>query len=188
DREVAAGLRLSVVGFGGRVAVYQPLTTLTSTGTLPSAVGGPARYAAALDAVRERLAREVAALKATQPVVHRPLLLLLAGAAPSDDSAWQAALRRLTDRTHQRYAPCVVAAGFGAAPAALVAGLASRRELAFHAARADPDTAITRFFDAAAASVTRSGESILSRRPQLAVKRPDGFRLLDTPVGADPQG
>lgn len=189
DREVAAGLRLSVIGFGERVAVYQPLTTLTSAGTLPSALGGPTRYAAALDAVRERLAREVAALKAAQPVVHRPLLLLLAGSAPVDDAAWRSAQQRLTDRTRQRYAPCVVAAGFGTAPAALVAGLASRRELAFRATGAGPDAAIARFFDAAAASVTRSGQSILSRRPQLAVKRPDGFRLLDSPaVAADPPG
>jgi uncharacterized protein YegL len=123
--QVISATRLGVLGYAGDVKVRMPLNTVaedTFVSELTTRNG--ANLAAVLDDLRERISDDISVLKDRGLTVGRPTVYLLSAAASRDETAWDAALRRLTDRGAFRYAPNILALGIGAAPAEVIIRIA----------------------------------------------------------------
>jgi uncharacterized protein YegL len=125
--EVISAIRLGVLGYAGDVKVRMPLNTVAADSFVSelSARDG-ANLAAVLDDLRERISDDVSGLKDRGMAVGRPTVYLLSAAASRDQTAWDAALRRLADRAAFPYAPNILALGIGAAPAEVIVRIAEK--------------------------------------------------------------
>jgi hypothetical protein len=116
--------------------------------------------------------------------VRRPQVILLSGREPDDGTRWQTAHRDLLDRERNRMAPEILACGLGSATAALVAGVASHRAMAFVSEDDDPAAAATRFCVFAQRHVFGLAEAALGGAEGVDLTCPEGFRLAVGPAGA----
>jgi uncharacterized protein YegL len=125
--EVSSAVRLAVLGYATDVAVRMPLNAIDA-GTLfpPLTLRTGASLAAVLDDLRDRISDDVARLKDRGLTVARPTVYLLSAAVSRDNTAWDAALRRLTNRATFPYAPNILAFGIGAAPPEIIISIAEK--------------------------------------------------------------
>jgi uncharacterized protein YegL len=125
--EVISAIRLGVLGYAGDVKVRMPLNTVAADSFVPElAARDGANLAAVLDDLRERISDDIGRLKDRGLTVGRPTVYLLSAAASRDETAWDAALRRLAERAAFPYAPNILALGIGAAPAEVIVRIAER--------------------------------------------------------------
>lgn len=177
DPMVAAKVRLTVLGFSGKVAVRLPLADVRDLAEMPKIkVGGTTSYLAAFDDLLQRIPRDVQSLKREGYEVHRPAVFFLTDGQPDLGQDWRASHARLTDRSATPGAPNIIACGVGQAHAPTIVDVATTTEFAFIAVRgADIGQAITEFFMRLTASVIHSGQSLASGSPTLTFSRPDQF-------------
>jgi uncharacterized protein YegL len=125
--DIISAIRLAVLGYAADVGLRMPLTAVAEGSHVPSLVArGGANFAAALDDLRNRIADDVSRLKQRGLTVGRPTIYLLSATDGRDDSAWDTAMRRLTDRTTFPYAPNIFAFGVGEATAEIIIAIAGQ--------------------------------------------------------------
>jgi len=125
--DVISAIRLGVLGYAGDVKVRIPLNTVAEDSFVPElTTRDGANLAAVLDDLRERISDDISRLKDRGLTVGRPTVYLLCAAESRDETAWDAALRRLTDRAAFRFAPNILALGIGAAPAEVIVRIAEK--------------------------------------------------------------
>jgi uncharacterized protein YegL len=123
--EVISAIRLGVLGYAGDVRVCMPLKQVEAGSHVSElSTRDGANLAAVLGDLRERISEDITALKDSGLTTGRPTVYLLSAAASRDETAWDAALRRLADRGAFRYAPNILALGIGAAPAEVIIRIA----------------------------------------------------------------
>jgi hypothetical protein len=116
-----------VLGYAGDVKVRMPLNTVAADSFVSElSTRDGANLAAVLDDLRERITDDITTLKDRGLTTGRPTVYLLSAAASRDDTAWDAALRRLADRSTFRYEPNILALGIGAAPAEVIVRIAEK--------------------------------------------------------------
>jgi uncharacterized protein YegL len=176
---IAAKIRLAVLGFSDDVRLRQDLSDMRTVERLPTLeIRGSTRYGAVFGDLRERIGRDLEQLKRDNYGVHRPVVFFLSDGAPTDESTWRDAHRRLTDRQATKAAPNIIACGIGAARPQTMIEVATRQEFAFVSVPgADIGRAISEFFHALTASLVASGRAIADGSPELVVNRPEQFRL-----------
>ncbi|MFG2099896.1 hypothetical protein ACGFJ5_04775 [Micromonospora echinaurantiaca] len=178
--DVMPALMLSVLGFADHVATRLPLDTVTQGSQSPwFTARGPVSYANAFEALLDRIGPDIDALKTEGYRVLRPVVHLLSGSGgPGEGEEWAVPYQRLVDPNTHRYAPNIVACGFGRAPARLIAEIATRPQSG-HVAPQDLDvrTAIQRYWEALGRNILATGRSLIEGRPELAMEPPAGFRL-----------
>ncbi|MDF9814791.1 hypothetical protein [Streptomyces sp. SPB162] len=172
--DVAAGLRLSVIGFAERPDMRMPLTRVDWGTDVPHlSAGGGLHLAAAFDGLLDLLPGDVDRLKHGGGRVHRPVVFLVTTAPPQDNVKWPAARESLAAH---RYAPTIVACGLGAAESRGVLRIASSPELAFIADPAVPAADQTALFSALLQNtLLHLGRGVLAGRPDLIAECPKGL-------------
>jgi uncharacterized protein YegL len=160
--ELAAVLRLAVVGYSDEIQLDPTPRLIAATGPVPllNTYGEP-RYGPAFQQLVSSLPRDVEQLKTLGPAVRRPQVLFLSGAQATDTPAWQATHRTLVDRETQRYAPEIAAFGIAAAIPEAITSIATRPELAYIATDPDTGRAITAFFAFAADHLLRTARAVI---------------------------
>ncbi|OJF10093.1 hypothetical protein BG844_34050 [Couchioplanes caeruleus subsp. caeruleus] len=177
--DVAPAIRLSVLGFADQVTTRLPLEQVVAGSQSPwFTARGPASYANAFETLLDQIEPDIDALKAKNLKVLRPVVYLLSGSDPGADTAWASPYKRLVDRSSHRYAPNIVACGFGGAPAELIADIATQPQFGF-VMKPDTDVhvAIAQYWRQLAQNVITSGRALISGTPELAPEPPAGFRL-----------
>ncbi|GAA2601584.1 hypothetical protein GCM10010435_96210 [Winogradskya consettensis] len=179
--DVSPAIRLSVLGFADQLATRTRLEAVVSGSESPwFAARGPADYARAFEMLLDQITPDIEELKQQQQKVLRPVVYLLSGSDPGDDTTWASPHRRLIDPAAHRYAPHIVATGFGSASARLISTLATQPELGYVMT---PDTdvhqAIRQYWESLAQTILDSGRALIAGRPdlELAPRPPSGFRL-----------
>ena len=135
-------------------------------------------YQAVFNDLLTRIAHDVAMLKASGYLVHRPAVFFLSDGQPNDDSDWLEPRKRLVDRTITPAAPNIIAFGIGQVLDKTILQVATDKKFAFVAIPGtDIGKAISTFFVALAHSIVESGRSLTSSNPELVVEKPEGFRM-----------
>lgn len=175
----AAKVRFSVLGFSDDVIERLRMVDLRSAGEFPRlTTRGTTSYATAFDDLRQRIPKDVAALKAEGYRVHRPAVFFLSDGVPNGGEDWRATHKRLTDRSVVLAAPNIIACGIGEADPVVIAEVASTPEFGFIADHGvNVGHAIAKFCTALTKSIIASGRSLSSGAAQLVVERPDSFTM-----------
>jgi uncharacterized protein YegL len=168
-----------VLGVADELATRLPLEPVVAGSQSPwFAARGEASYANAFEMLLDKIGEEIPALKQQQQKVLRPTVYLLSGSDPGPDGMWTSPYRRLTDRGAHRFAPNIVACGFGGAPADLIARIATDPELGYMMAPdADVHDAIAQYWSYLARYILASGRALINGQPDIAYEPPAGFRL-----------
>ena len=175
---VAAKVRLSIIGFSDDVTVHMTLADLRSEERLPLLhAGGGTNYTVAFKDLMTRIPQDIAALKASGYMVHRPAVFFLSDGQPNN-RRWHKPHGQLTDKSRTAAAPNIIACGVGEVRAETILQVATQQDFAFvSVAGADIGTSIAKFFIALTSSVVQSGRSLTSARPELVVEKPEGFTM-----------
>jgi uncharacterized protein YegL len=175
---VAAKVRLSVLGFSDDVVVRMSLADLRSEERLPELqIRGGTNYQAAFQDLLTRIPKDIATLKASGYLVHRPAVFFLSDGQPNSEG-WLAPHGQLTDKSVTPAAPNIIACGVGQVEAGTILQVATSQEFAFvSVAGTDIGTSIAKFFIALTSSVVQSGRSLTSANPELVVEKPEGFTM-----------
>jgi uncharacterized protein YegL len=175
---VAAKVRLSVLGFSNNVSVRMALADLRSEEALPLLqIGGGTNYQAAFQDLLTRIPQDIATLKASGYMVHRPAVFFLSDGQPNN-SKWRKEHGQLTDKSVTPAAPNIIACGVGEVEAGTILQVATQQDFAFvSVAGADIGSSIAKFFIALTSSVVQSGRSLSSSHPELVVEKPEGFTM-----------
>jgi uncharacterized protein YegL len=177
--DVAPAIRLSVLGFADELATRLPLEPVVAGSQSPwFTARGAASYANAFEMLLDKIDEEIPMLKQEQQKVLRPTVYLLSGSDPGSDGIWTSPYHRLTDRRTHRFAPNIVACGFGGAPADLIARIATEPDLGYvMAPDADVHDAIAQYWRSLAKYILSSGRALINGQPDVAYEPPAGFRL-----------
>jgi uncharacterized protein YegL len=175
---VAAKVRLSVIGFSDKVAVRMRLADLRAEEELPILhTGGGTNYHAVFKDLLTRIPQDIAALKTSGYLVHRPAVFFLSDGQP-DSNKWHKPHGKLTDKSVTSAAPNIIACGVGDVQAATILQVATQQDFAFVSiAGTDIGASIAKFFIALTSSVVQSGRSLTSSHPELVVEKPEGFTM-----------
>jgi uncharacterized protein YegL len=175
---VAAKVRLSVIGFSDNVSVRMTLADLRSEVELPRLhVGGGTNYNAAFKDLMTRIPQDIATLKASGYLVHRPAVFFLSDGQPNNNK-WRKPHGQLTDKSVTSAAPNIIACGIGDVKPETILQVATQQDFAFvSVAGTDIGTSIAKFFIALTSSVVQSGRSLTSSHPELVVEKPEGFTM-----------
>jgi uncharacterized protein YegL len=175
---VAAKVRLSVIGFSDNVSVRMTLADLRSEVELPRLhVGGGTNYNAAFKDLMTRIPQDIATLKASGYLVHRPAVFFLSDGQPNNNK-WRKPHGQLTDKSVTPAAPNIIACGIGDVKPETILQVATQQDFAFvSVAGTDIGTSIAKFFIALTSSVVQSGRSLTSSHPELVVEKPEGFTM-----------
>ena len=176
---IAAKVRLTILGFSDDVEVRLALADLRGVEDLPTLrIRNNTNYQAVFNDLLTRIAHDVAMLKASGYLVHRPAVFFLSDGQPNDDSDWLEPRKRLVDRTITPAAPNIIAFGIGQVLDKTILQVATDKKFAFVAIPGtDIGKAISTFFVALAHSIVESGRSLTSPNPELVVEKPEGFRM-----------
>ena len=124
-----------------------------------------------------RIPQDIATLKASGYMVHRPAVFFLSDGQPNN-SEWRKPHGQLTDKSVTPAAPNIIACGVGDVQAETILQVATQPDFAFvSVAGVDIGTSIARFFIALTSSVVQSGRSLTSSHPELVVEKPEGFSM-----------
>jgi uncharacterized protein YegL len=175
---VAAKVRLSVIGFSDNVSVRMTLADLRSEEELPRLhVGGGTNYNAAFKDLMTLIPQDIATLKASGYLVHRPAVFFLSDGQPNNNK-WRKPHGQLTDKSVTSAAPNIIACGIGDVQPETILQVATQQDFAFvSVAGTDIGTSIAKFFIALTSSVVQSGRSLTSSHPELVVEKPEGFTM-----------
>lgn len=173
----ASKVRFCVIGFADDALCYLPPTDLRHIETMPSlSARGSTSFAAAFDALTQRIPQDIAALKADGYEVNRPAVFFLTDGAPNGGDGWESALQRLNSFSAR---PNILAFGIGLADANVIRKVASNEQYAFiTAAGTDTGQAISRFITALTNSVINSGQALATGQASLQIEKPDNFLSL----------
>ncbi|MFI0943878.1 hypothetical protein [Streptomyces sp. NPDC021020] len=173
----AAKVRLTVLGFADDVATYTELADLRAEYRSPElSTRGSTSYAAAFNAVLQRLPNDIGKLKADGYRVHRPAVFLLSDGMPNSGEDWRTPHRQLSDRALTPGAPNIVACGIGGASPEVMLEVASTPTFALVSKpAADLGKAISSFFVALTKSMVESGRNLAAGNAELIIAKPDGF-------------
>jgi uncharacterized protein YegL len=175
---VAAKVRLSVLGFSDDVVVHMALADLRSEEMLPQLqIRNMTNYQAVFEDLLTRIPQDIATLKGSGYLVHRPAVFFLSDGQPSTPG-WRNPHGQLTDKSVTPAAPNIIACGVGDVKAETILQVATHQDFAFvSVAGADIGNAIAKFFIALTSSVIQSGRSLTSPHPELVVEKPEGFTM-----------
>ena len=175
---VAAKVRLSVIGFSDDVVVRMSLADLRSEEMLPQLqIRNATNYQAVFEDLMIRIPQDIATLKASGYMVHRPAVFFLSDGQPSSHG-WLTPHGQLTDKAVTPAAPNIIACGIGEVEAGTILQVATQQDFAFvSVAGADIGSSIAKFFIALTSSVVQSGRSLSSSHPELVVEKPEGFTM-----------
>jgi uncharacterized protein YegL len=175
---IAAKIRLSVLGFSDNVIVRMALADLRNEDGLPRLViRTGTNYSAVFDDLLRRIPQDIATLKGTGYLVHRPAVFFLSDGQPNNFN-WRKPHGRLTDKSVTPAAPNIIACGIGDVKPQTILQVATRQDFAFVSVPgANIGASIAKFFVALTASVIQSGRSLNSPSPELVVERPEGFTM-----------
>jgi uncharacterized protein YegL len=175
---VAAKVRLSILGFSDDVEVRLSLADLRNEEGIPELkIRSTTNYDAAFRDLLTRIPSDIATLKGSGYLVHRPAVFFLSDGQPSK-SGWLEPHERLTNKATTAAAPNIIACGVGAVKAETILQVATQDQFAFVSIPgADIGAAIAKFFVALTASVVQSGRSLTSANPELIVEKPEGFHM-----------
>lgn len=177
DPEIAAVVRLGVIGFGDDAAVHVPLHEPQLGRLVPHLPSGTGRVrlGAALERLRDCVAADAPVLKTQTNSLRRPQALLLSVNRPGDEAAWRHIHAELLDRNHNRFAPDLVACGVGTRAAGTMLDLATRPELAFVATNPDVATAVDDFLRFARLRIVEYARAVLDGDQIAGFSAPTGF-------------
>ncbi|WP_066371998.1 vWA domain-containing protein [Herbidospora mongoliensis] len=108
-------IHLSILSFNSSPHVVMDMTEITQLTALPNVTcSGRTNFAPMFRLVKERISKDVPALKARGIKVTRPVIFLLTDGIPTDkpDTEWRTSHAELTDRNWPPY-PHVITYGFG---------------------------------------------------------------------------
>lgn len=180
NRDVATIIRLAIIGYAEDASLRLDLTPVDDgTHRLVLTTGGEARYSVAFEQLLNCIPRDVETLKGQRSMVRRPQVLFLTGGSPADEASWGPVYQRLVDRHEMRYAPDVIAFGFGNTTPATLFRIATAHELAFIAIDGPPERAIQEFFSFAVRQMIGYGRAALQGYAGPVVTVPPGFRAAD---------
>jgi uncharacterized protein YegL len=175
--EVAAAVRLAVLGYADHLSVRMPLSRINGTTATPHLHGGgPASYAAMFETLAERIDQDIEQLQEELVEIRRPIVFLLSASAAGDN--WTNPLRRLVDERLHSYAPSIVACGIGAAPPDLIARIATERGQGFvPEPGTDTADAIEHYWKFVVQDILDLGQDVLNGRDESEIGSPEGFRV-----------
>ena len=175
--DVAGAIRLAVLGYSDDLRVRLPISKVSETTVTPHLHGGgPASYAAMFETLADRIDQDLEMLEEEPLEIRRPIVFLLSASAPGDN--WMNPLRRLVDQRLHPHPPSIVAFGIGAAPADLIAGIATDPGQGFvPAPGTDIDTAIAQFWNFVARDILDLGQDVIDGREESLIVAPEGFRV-----------
>lgn len=172
---VAAKVRISVLGFSDTVTEYLRRADLRDVKDLPGlSTAGSTSYRAAFEALHSRIPGDVAAMKAENYKVLRPVVFFFSDGLPNGDEDWRSARQRVVDRSVTRAAPNVVAFGIGnEVDAGTILEIATATKHAFVTTpAADIGDAIGDLFSSLTQSVMHSGHSMMAGQAELKIDPP----------------
>jgi uncharacterized protein YegL len=175
---VAAKVRLSILGFSDDVEVRLSLADLRNEEGIPELkIRSTTNYDAAFRDLQTRIPSDIAILKGSGYLVHRPAVFFLSDGQPSK-AGWLEPHERLTNKAVTPAAPNIIACGVGEVKAETILQVATQEHFAFVSIPGvDIGAAIAKFFVALTASVVQSGRSLTSANPELVVEKPEGFHM-----------
>ncbi|MQY25987.1 vWA domain-containing protein [Nocardia aurantia] len=173
----AAKVRFCVVGFADDARCYLEPEDLRRIEKMPElSARGSTSFAAAFDALTDRIPRDIQNLKNNGYLVNRPAVFFLTDGAPNRGDGWEQAHARLTGFAAR---PNILAFGIGSADAEVIKQVATDPRYAFiTAAGTDTGIAISKFVTALTQSVINSGQALATGQSTLQVEKPDGFVSL----------
>lgn len=176
---VAAKVRLSILGFSDDVEVRLSLADLRNEEGIPELkIRSTTNYDAVFRDLLTRIPSDIATLKGSGYLVHRPAVFFLSDGQPNK-SGWLEPHERLTNKATTAAAPNIIACGVGGeVKAETILQVATQEQFAFVSIPGvDIGAAIAKFFVALTASVVQSGRSLTSENPELVVEKPEGFHM-----------
>jgi uncharacterized protein YegL len=179
--DIIGAIRIAVLGYAADMKVRMPLTVVEQDSYVPSLTPREgANLAEVLEDLRERISEDVGRLKGRGLTVGRPTIYLLSAAASRDATAWDAALRRLTDRVTFAYAPNILAFGIGEAPAEIIIAIAEKpgsRGWVAHPGTSWRDAAES-YMASVQESILNLGRAHLTGHPDMGMPEPGHFRPI----------
>ena len=177
--DVAPAIRLCVLGFADELATRRRLEPIAAGSQSPwFTARGSASYANAFERLLDTIDQDIPALKQELPRVLRPTVHLLSGSDSGGDQLWTSPYHRLVDRSTHRFAPDIVACGFGAAPAGLIDQIATDPQYGYvMAPDSDVHEAIAQYWRSLAKYILASGRALVTGRSDVIHEPPAGFRL-----------
>lgn len=182
----AAKVRLTVIGFSNDARCYLDLADIREVAKMPELTAdGGTSYAAAFNALYNRLDSDVDRLKAQGFRVHRPAVFLLTDGAPTDDpdTLWRSVLAKLKDPNYPRR-PNILAFGIGNVAPEIILQVASDPTCAYVSANgAAVGQAVSDFCTMLVQSIVSSAAAAASGETSLQLEAPKGFTLAMDAVG-----
>lgn len=176
--DIASGIWLAVLGFADELATRRPMEPIMPGAQSPwFAPHGPADYAATFEKLLDIIDQDIPLLKEQQPKVLRPTVYLLSASTAADGS-WTVPYQRLTDRDAHRYAPNIVACGFGAAPPKLIAEIATNPKFGYiMAPGTDTHDALAQYWRSLTRYILAVGRALVNGNTDVTHEPPAGFKL-----------
>ncbi|MGH7748545.1 MAG: vWA domain-containing protein [Acidimicrobiales bacterium] len=183
DPAVAEVIRFGMVTFADVARTVLPLSDLSLLGSMPEvSTEGRTSYAAAFDHLRKTIEGDYQASRATGDRWYRPAVVFVSDGQPTDDpSRWRAAHGRLVDPGWRRH-PNILAFGFGAADAGVLAEVSERKaHRAFIAEEgSQPADVVTELMTGLIISIVSSSASVYGAEARLVP--PDVPSMTPIPV------
>lgn len=184
DPAVAEVIRFGVVTFSDVARTLLPLSDLSLVEEVPPVTaGGRTSYAAAFDHLRRTVEGDYHNGRAGGDRWYRPAVVFISDGQPTDDpTVWKSAHRRLVDPSWRRH-PNILAFGFGAADADVLAEVSERKpNRAFIAAEgAEPAKVVPDLMTGLISSIVSSSNSVYSGNAELV---PPSLQTM-TPINVD---
>jgi len=178
-------VQFAIVTFADTAETRLELSELHDEMMLPTLAsrGRGTSYASALEALRQMIPADVAALKSRGYQVHRPTVFFLTDGQPTEkDERWRSALGELKDAGF-RERPNILAFGVGEAEQAVIAQLATTPSYAFMMAEGVSTAgAIAEFAASMLNSMVSSAERLDRGEQTIEFEKPEGFVSLDAPL------
>jgi uncharacterized protein YegL len=139
---------------------------------------GNTNYEAAFQDLLRRIPVDVAELKAQRYGLYRPTVFFLSDGQPNAGN-WQAAHKRLVDRSAQGWAPNIIACGLGTANPHAILQVATNERYAFVAIEgAQLGPSIGHFCTELTQSIVNSALAAVGGAAPEVEFQPEGFRMV----------
>jgi uncharacterized protein YegL len=170
DPAIAEVIRFGVVTFSDMARTLLPLSDLSMVEDVPVvAAGGRTSYRAAFEHLRTTIEADYHSSRAAGDRWYRPAVIFVSDGQPTDDpGSWRGAHARLVDPGWKRH-PNLLAFGFGAADAGVLAEVSERKpNRAFIASEgAEPARVVPELMAGLISSIVSSSASVYSGNTEL---------------------